>query len=244
MTDTVTVDPELAKNLLDDTLDRDAASHPSAEAPPMVPWLNEDGTPRWGVKADGTPRRSKPGPGAPKRSDAEKPRTTDKPASTPAKEPPKSQPAPAGPPKDYTEDIGGALTLVWMGLASVPFTRAHAAIVRGQTPAMVPAWNQAAQQNPTVRKYVEKLSGEGSWAWVIPVTIVTVPLAAGMWQVTRDRDLRQQLAAQTEKDFAEFITEQARAAGMKIPGPQSAQQPQEDPNASPGPSEGPAGPPV
>lgn len=216
---TVTVDPSALTEAFNRALDADAAAHNEAPPPPRVPWLNEDGSARWGYKEDGSPRRSKPGTGRPPKDGTDKARTTDKPPpQTPAgggQSGPDSHAA--GQPRDYSEDIGGALTMVWMGLASVPWTRGHAAIVRAQTPAMVPAWNTAAQQNATVRRYIEKLSGEGSWAWVIPVTIVTLPLAAGMWQVTRDRDLRAGLAAQTEKDFAAFIAEQARAAGMDIP---------------------------
>jgi len=216
MTDTITLDPSLLNDAFGQALDADAAAHDAAPPPPRVPWLNEDGSARWGYKADGSPRKAKPGTGRPPRDDSERPRTSDKPPSgAPAGETPKGQSSTSA--KDYSEDIGGALTMVWMGLASVPFTRAHAAIVRAQTPAMVPPWNVAAQQNPTIRKYVEKLSGEGSWAWVIPVTVVTTPLVAGMWQVTRDKNLRGQLAAQTEKDFAEFIVAQARAAGMDVP---------------------------
>jgi hypothetical protein len=215
VTETVTLDPSLLDEAFGRALDADAASHAAAPPPPRVPWLNEDGSARWGHKADGTVRKAKPGTGRPPANGDGKPRTSDQPPPGP---PPPPPPAPsASTAHDYSEDIGGALTMVWMGLATIPYTRAHAAIVRAQTPAMVPAWNVAAQQNPTVRKYVEKLSGEGSWAWVIPVTVVTMPLLTGMWQVTRNRELRVQLAAQTEKDFAAFIVEQARAAGMEIP---------------------------
>jgi hypothetical protein len=210
----VTVDPSLAAGLLDDVLDADAAGHPSADPPPRVPWLNEDGSPRWGVKADGTPRKSNPGTGRPPRNADDKARATDK-----APEPPKDEHKPhsSADAEDFSDDIGGALTMVWMGTAAIPWTKAHAAVIRMYTPNMVPAWNVAAQQNATVRKYVKKLSGEGSWSWVLPVTIVTTPLLAGFWQVTKDGALRAQLAAQTEKDFAAFLAEQAKAAGMAMP---------------------------
>jgi hypothetical protein len=209
----VTVDPSLCAGLLDDVLDADAAGHHSADPPPRVPWLNEDGSPRWGVKADGTPRKSNPGTGRPPRNADDKARATDK-----APEPPKDEHKPQGhaDAEDYTDDIGGALTMVWMGFAAVPWTKAHAAVIRMYTPQMAPAWNTAAQQNATIRRYVKKLSGEGSWSWVLPVTIVTTPLIAGFWQVTRDPDLRRQLTAQTEKDFAMFLQEQAKAAGMSM----------------------------
>jgi hypothetical protein len=225
LTETVTVDPSLTAGLLDEVLDADAASHPSADPPPRVPWLNDDGTPRWGTKADGTPRKSNPGTGRPPKNADDKARATDK-APEPPKDPPKAQGSASS--EDFTEDIGGALTMVWMGLAATPWTKGHAAVVRHYTPQMAPAWNTAAQQNATVRKYVKKLSGEGSWSWVLPVTIVTTPLIAGFWQVTRDSDLRKQLAAQTEKDFAEFI-DQARAAGMTVDDSPSGPPDQENP---------------
>jgi hypothetical protein len=214
VTETVTVDPSLTAGLLDEVLDADAAGHPSADPPPRVPWLLEDGSPRWGTKADGTPRKSNPGTGRPPKANADdKARSTDR-APEPPKEEPKAHSSASS--EDYTDDIGGALTMIWMGLAATPWTKGHAAVVRLYTPQMAPAWNTAAQQNATVRKYVKKLSGEGSWGWVLPVTIVTTPLLTGFWQVTRDRDLRAQLAAQTEKDFATFLQEQARAAGMDV----------------------------
>jgi hypothetical protein len=51
---------------------------------------------------------------------------------------------------------------------------------------------------------------------VLPVTIVMTPMVAGMWQVTKDGSLRAELAAQTERDFATFLQEQAKAAGMDV----------------------------
>ena len=212
---TVTVDPELARRALGEVLDADAAAQPAAPPPPRrEPPPDATADAPWGFKADGTPRKGPPGPGRPRKDKADEARTTgQEPASTPAQDPAKLQPA-----ADYSDDIGAALTMVWMGMASIPWTRAHAAIVRIQTPQLVPAWNAAAQQNATIRRYVLKLSGEGSWAWVLPVTITTVPLVLGMWQVTRDPELRAQLAARTEQEFAAFIAEQAAAAGITMPG--------------------------
>lgn len=226
--ETVTVDPEMARRALGDALAADAAASPSAPPPPRKE-RPPDATPEapWGFKADGTPRKGPPGPGRPRTipDGADKPRVTDQPLpSAPSGGPANLQPA-AG--ADYSDQIGGALTMVWMGMAGVPWTRAHAAVLRNSTPSLVPAWNSAAQQNATVRRYVLKLSGEGSWAWVIPVTIATTPLVMAMWQVTRDPELRATLAAQTEKEFTAFITEQARAAGMDIPDQDAAPPAQE-----------------
>ncbi|HEX4661890.1 MAG TPA: hypothetical protein VH307_31225 [Streptosporangiaceae bacterium] len=211
----MTVDPALAKDLLSEVLDADAAKAdetPAAPPPPRSPWLLEDGTPRWGLKPDGTPRRARPGTGRPPKDD--KPRTAKE--LPPGNESPAREPTRGTTGRDYTDQIAGALSMTWMGMAAVPFTRAHAAVLHAHIPDMIPAWNTAAQQNATIRHAIEKLSGDGSWSWVIPVTVVTTPVVLGMWQVTRDGDLRTHLAAQTEKDFREFLTEQAAAAGIDL----------------------------
>jgi hypothetical protein len=212
VTETVTVDAALAKDLLSDALDADAAASagPAADPPPLASYLNEDGSPRWGLKADGTPRRAKPGSGRPPKDD--RARTTKElpPGVSPARQSSRGTPG-----RDYSDDIGAALTMAWMGMASIPYTRGHAAIIRAHTPGMIPAWNTAAQQSPAIRSAIEKMSGEGSLSWVIPVTIVTTPVVIGMWQVTRNAEMRAELAARTEQDFAAFIAEQARAAGIE-----------------------------
>lgn len=225
MSETVTVDPELAKGLLDQALDADAAAQPPAEAPPMVPWLNEDGSPRWGLKADGTPRRSKPGPGAPKRNGTEKPRTTAKLPSTPAPKADKLQPA--GEARDYTAAFRDAGLTVWMALSSVPYTTGHAFLLHSQIPALATGLNQGAAKNPWLRKQADRLEAGEGYLWVIPLTVPLVSLAMGSWQLIRDSATRQQLGAQNDALFQEFVIEQARAAGMEIPDPQSAQEPQE-----------------
>src|SRR6266567_3091667 len=61
----------------------------------------------------------------------------------------------------------------------LPDARPYAAVWRQAMPGMVEAWNVAAQKNPAVRGYVEKLAGDGSWSWVIGVAVTAIPLAAG-----------------------------------------------------------------
>lgn len=227
MTDdqTATVDTGALTDAFEQALATDAERHAddaaAAVAPPRVPWLNDDGTPKYGFKADGvTPKRGPGGPGrGNKRSTAEKPRAAERPLADAKGTGVVHAAAAAAPsaPRDYTDEIAGGLTMLWMGTASIRWTKAHAAIIRAQTPALVPALNTAAQQNPTIRQGIEKLSGEGSWAWVIPLVVATTPLATGFWQVTRNSQLRAELAAQTDQEFAAFIMEQARAAGMTIP---------------------------
>jgi hypothetical protein len=231
----VTVDPKLAAGLLDDALAADAAAGPAADAPPVVPWLNEDGTPKWGTKKDGTPRRAKPGPGAPKRNPAEQqPRTTDQASSTPGQDPGNLQPAPAA--HDYTGAFRDAGLTIWMGLSAIPFTTGHAFLLHSQIPALATGLNAGAQKNPWLARQAAKLEAGEGYLWVIPLTVPLASLAMGSWQLIRDQDLRRELGGRNDQLFQAFVTEQAKAAGLNLDDPQGAQEPQEDPNASPGPT--------
>lgn len=214
---TVTVDPELARGLLDDALAADAGREPdglAAEPPPRQPWLNEDGTAKYGLKADGTPRKSRPGTGRPPKDEAA--RTADRLPAAAAADGPRSSAGPGGGGRDYAGDIGGALTMAWMGMAVLPATKPHAAVLKPAIPRLAAAWGTAAENNAAIRRYAEKLSGDGSLAWVIPVTLTTAQLGVGILQAARDPQLRAQLAAQTDHDFRSFLAEQAQAAGMDL----------------------------
>jgi hypothetical protein len=223
---TLLVDPELARQALGDVLDADAAAAPAAPAPPARP-RPADATEEapWGFKADGTPRKGPPGPGRPRKDPDSKPRTAEEPAPA----------APAAPgsavalidERSYEEEITSGITTVWMGLSAIPFTQAHAAVLNRNAGELIPALNKAAQQNDSVRKYVLKLSGEGKWAWVLPVAMVTTPLAIGFFQVTVNKDLRAELKAENQVNFRAFLLDQARAAGMTIPDDPGQPQPQE-----------------
>ena len=210
----VVVDPGALEEAFQGALDTDAAAHQSAPAPPRQPWLNEDGSPKYGLKADGTPKKGPGGPGRGNRRTGDTAPRGDAPAaSTPA---PGAVNLQSGVAADYSDDIAGALFLAWMGLASTPWTRAQAAVVKNSTPQMVPAWNSAAQQNATIRAWVTKLSGEGSWAWIIPVTMTTTPLVLGIWESIRDKEARAALNAQTKIDWDEFLAETAKAHGLEL----------------------------
>src|SRR5579862_3668406 len=198
---TVTVDPELARQALDDVLNTDAAAAAGPAEPPKTPWLNPDGSARYGTKADGTPRRSPAGPGRGKTKD-DKPR-----ADTEQDKPADGKPAPSAPVPvaDYTADLEETGLAVWMVLSCVPFLQAHAAVWNAQVPPMARAWSHAAQRNAAVRKYVERLTGEGGWTWVIPVTVATMPLALNSLAILRDPKLRAELAASNQVNFAEYL---------------------------------------
>jgi hypothetical protein len=209
MTETVTVDPKLAKSLLNDALTADAAKGPAAEPPPRVPWLLEDGSPRWGVKADGTPRRAHAGPGAPKK-DADKARTTD----TPARDTVVKSTAVAVP-KDYSGDLEGSLTMLWLAMGTIPPTQTYAVVIHEATPALVPALNAAAQENEVVRKYVSYLGGTGSYSWALPLAMALAPVAAGLFAVARaPKDQKEALRAKTKSDMGDYIQALQEQAGV------------------------------
>jgi hypothetical protein len=181
-----------------------------APEPPRVPWLNEDGSPKYGLKGDGSPRRSPAGPGRPRKDASEQPRTTEAP-------PPGT---PATGPRDYTEDLQSAGTAIWVGLSSMPWTRAHARLWVSQVPGLAAGLNAGAQHNPAVRRRVEKIAGEGSVLWVLPLATSVASLAAGSWQLLQNAQLRDQLAAANDQAFSAFVEQQARAMGLDPdPGP-------------------------
>jgi hypothetical protein len=202
----VIVDPDLAKRALGQVLDDDAAAQPDAAPPPARAPI-EGATPEapWGFKPDGSPRKGPPGPGRPRKDPADKPRTEERPAAAAqaAAEPPVKE--------SYAEDIHAALTTAWMGLSLIKWTRGHAAVIHANTPQLATAWAVAAKQNKQVRTWVVKLSGEGSWGWVIPVTAATAPVVLGLWEVTRNAELRAGMAEQNDAEFGAFIADQMKA---------------------------------
>jgi hypothetical protein len=228
--ETVTVDPELARRALGDVLDADAAAQPAA-APPPRRQPPPDATPEapWGFnKKTGKPNKGPAGPGRPPKDTAAAARTEE--PSTPAQTPVNSQPGTAvAEQRSYAQEVSDALTIGWMMLASLPPTKPQAYVLHEGMGNLVPAWDQAARQNPTVRKYVLKISGEGSWAWVIPVAISTLPVVLGMWQaLSLDKEQRAELTAATDAHLKEFVLEQAKAAGLQVP-----EEPAAEPGAAP-----------
>ena len=136
------------------------------------------------------------GPGRGHKND-DKPRVTD-PGKTVAAGPGKAaggQPAAAR--ADYSEDLAGLGMSVWMAGSALQGGQLPLLKIRGtgpapyayvwhdQLPRGVAAWNAAAQQNATVRGWVEKLAGEGSWQWVFGVGIWGANLPAGFQELRR-----------------------------------------------------------
>jgi hypothetical protein len=198
---------------------RDVSSPPPPPRDPEAPHgRGPDGAPLapHGLRADGTPRIKPAGPGRPRTAVAEVP--------------PAAAAAPGAPPQgeDFSQDLLNLATSVWIGASNLkggklgpfalPDLRPYALVWHKQTPSLVNTWNEAAKQNPAVRAYVRKLSGEGSWSWIIGVAISGAGLAAGMAAVrSAPPEKRAELAAINDAKSKEFITAQMTALGLEVP---------------------------
>ena len=153
----------------------------------------------YGTKEDGTPKRAA---GRPRKTSAERPRAGKVPDPPPAK--PRNA-AKDLPPGDYTAQLASFGQGVWMGLAAIPLAHAQAfaGVWKIQLPAQVAAWNAAAQQDPGVRRAVEKLAGGP--AWMVGVAIATAPLVGAGIAIVQYPEVRAQLAEQTRAEFADFL---------------------------------------
>lgn len=231
MTETVLVDPELARQALDGALSADAAA--AAEAPPRAPWLNEDGSPKYGLKADGTPRKSPAGPGRPRNDD--KARTTDKADEPGGQAPPGGAQQPQAPAavRDYTTELQDTGMALWMVMSVVPGAGGYAAAWVDSVPDLAAAWNIGAQKNATVRGYVQKFSGEGNWTWVIPVTATSVSAAMSFLAVARNPELRRAAAAENKIQFEAYMTRLMTQLRPQQPGSEASDSPSEDPGTEP-----------
>ncbi len=201
----------------------------------------EDGTPLapHGIGRNGRPRIKPAGPGrGGKKPKDDAPRVTNAPPAS-ADSSPSGSPGAGGP--DYREDLTGLGMSVWLAgsalrggklwILPVPDARPYAALWRQAMPGMVEAWNLAAQKNPAVRGYVEKLSGDGSWAWVMGVAVTTSSFVTGCMELAK-KDTPETSGARaaarasaTEANDAmleEFMTAQLKAMGVAGPGESEA----------------------
>src|SRR6266700_62596 len=138
--------------------------------------------------------------------------------------PPASESTPGAGGPDYREDLTGLGMSVWLAgsalrggklwILPLPDARPYAAVWRQAMPGMVEAWNVAAQKNPAVRGYVEKLAGDGSWSWVIGVAVTAIPLAAGCGRLARDPEARAAAADANDAMMEEFMAAQLQAMGL------------------------------
>lgn len=218
-------------------LRQDAAVSPPEHAPPPraeavdpeAPHGRDDAgaalAPYGTNKKTGRPNLKPGGPGRGHKGD-DKPRVTEpgKAVTAGAAGPASGQPKTAGP--DYSEDLAGLGYSVWMGASAfqggrlplvkipMPDLRPYAYVWHDQLPRGVTAWNKAAQQNATVRGWVEKLAGEGSWQWVIGVGIWGANFLAGCQELAakENADLRQAATAANDVNLKEFLAAAMEAA--------------------------------
>lgn len=193
------------------------AAPPRQERDPEAPHGRaEDGSPLapFGVKADGTPRLREPGPGRPK---ADAPRVTTT-AGTPAKT------GTAKAAADYTNDLLGLGTAVWLGISSMkggalgpvrlPDCRPYAAVWKQTLPQMATVWNTAAQQNDQVRSAVEKFTGEGSMTWVIGVAVVSAGFVSSCVELAKaPAEVKASATAANDAALQEYVSRQVAAMG-------------------------------
>lgn len=203
-------DPDL-DSALDAALNQDATLHLDVPPPPKrEPWINEDGSARWGYKDNGEPRRAAPGPGrGGKKNPDDQPRAGD--GATPPVPPssPAGAAGPAGEEKDYTPDLIDTGLGVWMAISSigmlVPAAHAVGAVWNPMIPQMAGAANQAAQHNKKARQWVEKMSGEGGFTWVIPVTAAVAGVVLGVVGVLRDPVIRANAIEANQVMFSQYL---------------------------------------
>jgi hypothetical protein len=190
---------------------------PRQERDPEAPHGRaEDGSPLapYGVKADGTPRLREPGPGRPK---ADAPRIM---TSVPAAKAAGAKAAGT----DYTEDLLGLGTAVWLGISSMkggklgpvrlPDCRPYAAVWKQSLPQMAAVWNTAAQQNDQVRSAVEKFTGDGSMTWVVGVAVVSAGLVASCVELAKaPAEVKAQATAANDAELQAYVSAQVAAMG-------------------------------
>lgn len=180
--------PESVQDAFNQALRKDAASSPPPDipAPPRrvsedreAPFGRDDAgaalTPFGSNKKTGRPNLKAPVAGAGRPSKDDQPRVQNDDKGSESK----------GPGKDYSADLAGFATGIWLAGAGWQVTGPYAAVLHDNTPGLVSAWNKAAQQNATVRAQVEKLAGEGSWAWVIQCVVATAPVLMACWDLAK-----------------------------------------------------------
>lgn len=101
-------------------------------------------------------------------------------------------------------------------LVSVPDTRPYAAVFRQHLPVLARTWGEAARQNPTVRKYVGKVAGEGGGSWMLGVAFSSAMFAMGCATIAREEnaELRARLAAENDQAVGEYMQQLAEALGL------------------------------
>jgi hypothetical protein len=165
---------------------------PKVDAPAPPP---RDPEAPFGRTKDGKPKQG-PGGRPPKNVDAARVTTA-------------AAAGPAGEARDYTPDLVGLSKSLYVVMAMIPPTQAQAALWRTAAPAMVPAWNTAAQQSEQVRAALEWLSGPGTWP--VAVAAATIPFtlqSIALWRGGPNSELHQMLTESTRADLQRMAAEQ------------------------------------
>lgn len=196
----------------------DVPAPPRNERDPEAPHGRaEDGSPLapHGLKADGTPRLREPGPGRPKAEDKARVQ-----ASAPAVKAGTAKAAGA----DYTDDLLGLGTALWLGMSSMkggalgplklPDVRPYAAVWKQTLPQMAAVWNTAAQQNDTVRSAIEKFTGEGSMTWVVGVAVVSAGFVSSCVELAKaPAEVKASATAANDAALQAYVSRQVEAMG-------------------------------
>lgn len=169
------------------------------------------------TKTDSKPRTRKPR--EPRVTADAKPRTATAPA--------------AG--KDYTGDLLSLGMNVWGAasmvhgfqfgrrktpdgvrpLVSVPDLRPYAAVFNQSLPNLATAWNQAAQQDPRVRAWVEKYTGGEAPTWVLGVGVAMGQFAAACYAMAKaPAEVRAEAAEVNDAALQAAVEAQIKAMGM------------------------------
>lgn len=162
------------------------------------------------------PRPAKPEGEAPRRGrppKSEAPRTTTK---APVKKEPLT-------PKDYRPGLTMVTDAAWFAGSAMPFigphTSPYAAILKLNQAPLVESLNLAANNNATVRKYVEMVSGDGSGAgamWMLNLAMVGATIVGQCYQVSRDKEFRDALLAQNAQALEHYVTEVLPAMAQAV----------------------------
>lgn len=154
------------------------------------------------------------GEDAPKPKRGRPPKSARARTTTEAKSPAK---AAAGPvkPRDYSDDLTAVTDGLWLAGSQIAPVAPYAAIVKANQAGLVASLNTAANQNSTVRTYVDKLSGGGNGSWMLSLGMVGISMAMQTAQVMKSPELRQQFVesnAKAVQGYLEKISGQADQA--------------------------------
>jgi hypothetical protein len=113
--------------------------------------------------------------------------------------------------RDFTEDVSGITTGVWLATAAFSYTQPYAAIIKLNEGALIASLNQGAQNNATVRGYVERASNGSGGMWMLGLGVTAANMGMQAMQLMKSPDLRKQLGEQTQAELKHYLEQ----AGIK-----------------------------